>query len=202
MLKLATEEAVGRDPVGIEAAEIVAGADHDRLGLDRAAACLEPWWCGTAAWTAALTQDGHAVPLLEIGGEPRDGVARFDPDLMRRMERGRQTPLPSGPHRSRQELGWLDHAAVLTHLGRAGTPPARPWPQAGVQSVSSPCWSTAMPAFGGDLGPDIARSHGATPTRAGLLARDRDETEIADRGAVSLGVAVEHHDALATTCRG
>ena len=46
------------------------------------------------------------------------------------------------------------------------------------------------------LDPDVARAHGAPPALAALLAGDGDEAEIADRGAVGLRVAVDHHDAL------
>ncbi len=58
-----------------------------------------------------------------------------------------------------------------------------------------------MPACGATSSPDVPRPHGPPPACARLLARDRDEAEVADRGAVGLGVAVDHDDALAAPRR-
>ncbi len=53
------------------------------------------------------------------------------------------------------------------------------------------------PGLGRDRSPDIACSLGQTPAVAALLAGDGDEAEVADRGAIGAGVAVEHHHPLA-----
>ena len=54
----------------------------------------------------------------------------------------------------------------------------------------------------GDLRPHVARAHRAAPAIARLLTGDGDEAEVADRGAVGLRVAVDHHHFLAAPRRG
>jgi hypothetical protein len=53
----------------------------------------------------------------------------------------------------------------------------------------------------GYLRPDVACAPSAAPHLTPGLAGDGDEAEVADRRAVGLGVAVDHHDALAASGR-
>lgn len=57
------------------------------------------------------------------------------------------------------------------------------------------------PGLVGDLLPDVAGAHRALPALAGLLAGYGHEAEVADRGAVGLGIAVDDDDALAAPRR-
>ncbi len=58
-----------------------------------------------------------------------------------------------------------------------------------------------MPACGATSAQTSRDRMARSPARARLLARDGDEAEIADRGTVGLGVAVDHDDALAAPRR-
>ncbi len=137
--------------------------------------------------------------FFEIGGEARDRVARLDPDLVRRRERARKGPCPQ-PRVTIGDLGRLEDSAVPAHVGLAELLEygARFRPS---RHGQEPVLQDRDAGLGRDLGPDVPRPHGPSPALTRLLARDRDEAEVADRRTVGLGVAVDHDDALAAPCR-
>ena len=87
-VELAAGQAVLRQAVGVQGREVVARADDDRLGLDRARG-----WSRASARRRGV-DDGLAPKRghlrsrsAEPGGELGDRLARFDPRLVRAIER-------------------------------------------------------------------------------------------------------------------
>ena len=150
---------------------------------------------GAAAVDHGFAQEHDAMALGKVRREFRNGLARLDADLVRTVE-GRREVAAAQAFALIIDLARLQQAApgghvggheLLEHGSRLGA--ARYRQQAALQDVD--------PGGPGHLQPHVARAHGAPPAFAVLLAGHRDEAEIPDRGAIGMGVAVDHHDALA-----
>ena len=144
-------------------------------------------------------QKGDAAGLFQPSRELRNGRATFDAQIMRRPE-----------HR----LGTHPCATKATCVAACcavSIRQARPMSVAMKASstclasarratTQSPSCSIAIPAFGRDLGPDVARAHRALPARARLLPGHGDEAEVANGGADRVRIAVDDDHALAAPC--
>ena len=134
----------------------------------------------------------HAMGLFEPGRQTGNCVARLDPQLVRTEEHRLQRVASQCRHpavglRGREQLAVLAHLGApesLEHCDRFGS---------GHRHTET-LMDHLDAGLGGDLRPDIAAAHRATPAVAGLLAGDGNEAEVAHRGAVGLGVAIDHHD--------
>ena len=87
-VQLAARQPVLRDALGMKRAEIVARTNDDGAGRNAAAAGFEPPRLG--AVDDGLAQERHAVALGKKRRQLRNGLARFDADLVRAVERGRK----------------------------------------------------------------------------------------------------------------
>ena len=86
MCSLQRGDALAAIRSGNSVAEVVARADHDGLGLDRGRGEVSTRAAPTA-WTATSRRKVTPCALRQPGRQPRDGVARFDPQFVRAPER-------------------------------------------------------------------------------------------------------------------
>ncbi len=135
--------------------------------------------------------------LGEPGGEARYGGARFDPELMRAVERRRH---PGERREARPRHRRLEQFAGLAHFGFAERF-EHVCRLATAGGDHQPAVDDLDAGRAGDLGPYVARAHGPVPAFPTLLPGHRDEAEIAHGGAVGLSVAIDDHDLLAAPRR-
>ena len=103
---------------------------------------------------------------------------------------------PAKPLGRLAEGGRGDQGATLAHFGREeGFDDGQCLRAAGGDVEALVVDGDAR--LGRDFSPNVAGSPGQGPACPALLACYRDETEIADRGAVGAGVALDHHHAFA-----
>ena len=136
------------------------------------------------------------MALSEIGGQARDRLARLDADFVRAIE-GRGEGFRLEARSISLDILRLDEAALPPHLGSEklfedGARFLAP------RDHQEPALHDGDSRRLCDLRPNVARASRAAPAFAGLLARDGDEAEIPDRGAVGLPVAIDHDDPLSS----
>ncbi len=87
-VKLAAHEPVLGEALTVQGREVVAGADHDRLGVDGPSTGLQTR--RGRGVHSRQPQEGDAVPLGEVGGQMRDRVAQLNSHLTRTVEGPRE----------------------------------------------------------------------------------------------------------------
>ena len=111
----------------------------------------------------------------------------LDADFVRAVERGGDA---IEGRKARLRCRRREELAPFAHLGRE-----EGFEDGACLGAAGGHYQAAMndldPALPRDFEPDVTRAPGALPAVAALLAGHRDETEIADRGAVRLGVAID-----------
>ena len=149
--------------------------------------------------TARAAQERHAVRLAPARRRAAGSPSRIRPAARAgstARRRGRpgaaRQPRRRSPAVSSRQPSPISVASEGLEHGH-GLRPARGDQQAAVHDRDA--------GLRRDLGPDVARALARAPALAALLAGDGDEAEIADRGAVRLRVAVDHHHALAAPAR-
>ena len=135
--------------------------------------------------------------LGQPAGERRNRVAELDPELVRAPEHRRAVPSARSIGQRVGRLARRQQLAVLAHLGGAGTPPARPPPRGAAPPGRGRDARRGCPPPAPPRPRRRASASRAASMSPALLPGDGDEAEIADRGAVGLRVAVDHHHALA-----
>jgi hypothetical protein len=151
-------------------------------------------WTRPVSTPVTAVRRRNATPLpFQPGGEAGDGVAAFDPQLVRGMHGTGETGVETG---QRGGLGGGEHAAALTHLG-AGEflQHGQGFRPSGGEGEAALMHRDADQRR--DLGPDVTGTAGAAPAIPGFLAGHGDEAEIADGGADGAGLALDHHGAEA-----
>ncbi len=130
---------------------------------------------------------------LQPGGQARDGGAGLDPQIDRA---GQGAPHAARPGQPVAKVGGVAPGAALGHLGlQKGLEHGLRLRTAGDHRQAA--LQHRDPGGAGHLAPHLGRAPGAPPDLAPLLPRDRHEAEVADRGAIGLGVTIDDHDALA-----
>ena len=197
-VQLAAREPVRGDQFGVQRAEVVSRADHDGLGRDGTAARLKSSRSGGMHDRVAQKDDTEA--FREIGREPRDGIPRLDPDFVRAMQGSREALRPKALTEA-VDVSGFDEPAPDAHVGLEEVLQHR-------SRFGASCDREEATLQHGDAGrnahlePHVARPHGALPAGARLLARHGGEAEIAYRGAVRLGIAVDDDHPFSQSGRG
>ena len=196
-VQLAAGQAISGEPLGEQAQEVVARADDAAFRRQGAARRLDRRQ--GHGMDERLVEERDALRLGQPAGQSGDRAARFHPQLVRAPQGGAQAV--GGQHREAPNgVAGGEQLAVRSHLGR----PERLEDGHGFRPAHGHRQSAMLdPDAGGrrHLGPDVARAHGPAPALALLLPGNGDEAEIADRGAVGLGVALDHRDLEPAPCR-
>ncbi len=194
-MQFASRQAVGGDPLGVKRVKIIAWADNDRLRLKGPAAGLKSRRRGAQSdrLAAGTSHRGAQQDRQPGAGSPRATRRGF-----RAGYRGpRRRIATAGPfHKSRYRLA-----------RRGGTPAPSRWRETlrgrsrasdRLAIIRSPRCTTAIPAASATSAQTSRERRARRQHSPACLARDGDEAEIPDRGAVGLPVAIDHDDPLSS----
>ena len=205
-VQLAQGNAAPGHHVRVQRDKIRTGADHDMPRADRATrpGAIRPGAIRHLDHARrhrpyrATTQKSHAA-RRQPGGQLRNGVAAFHPQLVRRMQRAAQTGgqhgcgiAQRGPVQQPAASAHRPRGEIRKHIHRLG--PARQHQQAALVDGDA--------GQGRDLRPNVACAASTAPGDARLLAGHRDEAEIAHRCPGGARFAVDDSHGQAPPHRG
>ncbi len=190
-LQFAAREPVCAEALRIQTVEVVAGTYRCPIRLHRAARGMHLWHFDRGYGGRAQERDtvGFGKPRCKT----RNRLLRLDAQLDRAFE-NRQRVRRSDLRAATARLRRLEQTASRGHFRlheRAqdihGFRASGDHPEARLQDCNAGC--------GGYFSPHLATATRACPHRPAFLPGHGDKTEVADRGSVRLGVAVDYDHA-------